>query len=115
MLARFYPIKKWLRRFVYVNPVVFKKRVRLGRQSSKIFSDSTCLRLSYFHEKCLQPLQCALSPQYELENAVFEVTIMKGGASVILERQLRHSSRIEAHRRMREKINFSPFHFRHSE
>lgn len=63
MLARFSTLlyKKWVRRFVYVNPVAFSKRARPGRRSSKIFSDSARLRLSYFHEKCLQPLQCAVA------------------------------------------------------
>lgn len=63
MLARFSTLlyKRWVRRFVYVNPVAFSKRARPGRRSSKIFSDSVRLRLSYFHEKCLQPLQCAVA------------------------------------------------------
>jgi hypothetical protein len=51
------------------------------------------------------PLQC------ELENAVSEVTIMKGGARVILGRQLRHlhRARMEIHRCLQaEKSILSP-------
>lgn len=53
--------KKWVHRFVYVNPVAFSKLGRSGRRFSKIFSNSARLRLGYFHEKCLQPLQYAVA------------------------------------------------------
>jgi len=108
----------WVRRFVYVNPVTFSKRARLGRWSSKIFSDSACGSVIFVKNVCSRcNVRCRHSTNWKMR--LFEVTIMKGGARVILGRQLRdlHWPRMETHRCpcTRKKINFTPFHFRHSE
>lgn len=107
MPARFSALldKKWVRRFVYVNPVAFSKRVRRVGDPLKfsaippacgsvIFTKNVCSRCN------------ALSPQYELENAIAEVTIMKGGARMMLGKTAAPfaSKLIDAHEREKKNL-----------
>lgn len=106
--------KKQVCHFVYVNPIAFNKRAWSGWQSSKIFSDSARQRLIVIFAKNVCSHCNALSPWDELENAVSEMTIMKGTAHV-MGRQLRHLHRphvVEASSiPTREKSILSPFIF----
>lgn len=84
--------KKWVHRFVYVNPVAFSKLGRSGRRSSKIFNNSARLR-QLFSRKMFAAvaIRCRHNTNWKMRYP--EVTIMKGCARVMLERQLRYVHR----------------------